>query len=538
MVATRRLRSALAAVIAGMLAGACSNKHDDLAGPPPLDPSEIPPTPTNVVASVSASNVTLSWQISNATGVGEYRVYRSQDTPSDFEYLASTGQTAYSDQQVVNGVTYHYQIAAVKGALEGNRSATVSAVPNVFSIVIEGGAAATNGDRIVPGSGQVEYALVAPATTVSYRIGEDPTFAGGSDIGFDPSAPQGIIALSAGDGRKTLYARFVGTGGSISATVSSSIVLDTRAIIQSLTEDSGGAVLHVNDVLHVAMEVDTTGGTATVDVGDVVSDLRLYDDGTNGDPLALDGIYELDFPITAGLEVVEAVLRGAFRDPVGNDANPVTATTKVTIADPPAAVSFAPVEIVGAKVTLRWSLNSDTDFAAYRAFRTPGDDLADPVTENDILVATIGDRNERSFLVAGLAGGTGYQFGIQAVDANGFASVLDTVTVTTAHDPTITGTTLTPTLGSPGTNFTYGCTYRHEGVLAPTAVQVIVDGGLTYNMTKVGNGSNWLGGEAFTLTTNLVSGSHTYHFVAQATDGSSTRTPVAPNVFGGPVVTQ
>ncbi|MGH2571262.1 MAG: hypothetical protein ACRDGR_08560, partial [bacterium] len=184
------------------------------------------------------------------------------------------------------------------------------------------------------------------------------------------------------------------------------------------------------------------------------------------------------------------------------------------------------------------SLNSDADFATYRAFRTPGDDLADPVSEDDILVATIADRNERSFLVGGLAGGTGYQFGIQAVDARGFASALDTVTVHTAHDPTISGTTLTPTLGSPGTNFTYGCTYRHAGALAPTAVQVIVDGGITYNMTKVGNGSNWTGGEAYTMTTNLVSGSHTYHFVAEATDGSSTRTPAAPNVFGGPVVTQ
>ena len=131
MLASARLRSGLAVIVAGMLAGACSEKHDDLVGPLPLDPSEIPPSPTNVVASVSASNVTLTWQISNPAGVREYRVYRSQETPTDFEYLASTGQTAYSDQQVVDGVTYHYQIAAVKGALEGSRSSTVGAVPNV-----------------------------------------------------------------------------------------------------------------------------------------------------------------------------------------------------------------------------------------------------------------------------------------------------------------------------------------------------------------------------------------------------------------------
>lgn len=542
MLEKRSLWRALApAIVVGALAGACSNRHDGITGAPPLDPSDIPPRPANVTATVATSSVTLSWEVSDGSGVTEYRIYRSQDSANDFRYLASTGQTAYSDLQVSNGVTYWYEIAAVKGALEGERSTRVSAVPNVFGIVLEGGAGATNGDNVVPGSRRIEYALVAPEGTVSYRVREDPDLGDAPEIGFDPQAPGGTITLSPGDGPKTVWARFLGAGGAVSAPVSATIVLDTRAVIRSVTEDSNGSVLFVNDVVHIAMEVDTTGGVATADIGDVHTGLRLWDDGTNGDPVPLDGIYELDLVVTAGLEVVDAVIRGSFRDIVGNVATDVFSATKVTIADPPAAVSFArpSTGILGTKVTLHWSQSADADFAAYRIFRTPANDLGDPVSENDILVASIADAGQRTLLVADLAGGAGYQFGIQAVDANGFASGLDTLTVTTGHDPSISGTILTPTLGTPGTNFSYGCTYRHAGGVAPATVRVIVDGGITYNLNQIGGGTNWVGGESFNITSiHLVAGSHTYHFEAEAVDGSTTREPAGSNVFGGPVVTQ
>lgn len=125
----RALVPAIVVVAAG---GACSNKHDRITGTPPLDPSDVPPRPVNVAGTVATSSVTLSWEVSDGTGVTEYRIYRSEDSANEFEYLASTGQTAYSDLQVVNGGTYWYEIAAVKGALEGERSVPVSAVPDVF----------------------------------------------------------------------------------------------------------------------------------------------------------------------------------------------------------------------------------------------------------------------------------------------------------------------------------------------------------------------------------------------------------------------
>ena len=125
-------RALAAAIVVAAAGGACSTKHDGFSGAPPLDPSDHPPRPVDVTATVALSSVTLSWEVSDGTGVIEYRVYRSEDSANDFEYLASTGQTAYSDLQVANGVTYCYEIAAVKGALEGERSVPVTAVPGVF----------------------------------------------------------------------------------------------------------------------------------------------------------------------------------------------------------------------------------------------------------------------------------------------------------------------------------------------------------------------------------------------------------------------
>jgi hypothetical protein len=118
--------------------------------------------------------------------------------------------------------------------------------------------------------------------------------------------------------------------------VSDSIVLDTKAVIVSVTEDSGGATLGVGSVLHLAVAVDSTGGTVTVDftdgVDDFVSNLPCFDDGTFGDPVAGDGVYERDWTVPAGLGFSNALVRAEFQDDVGNVAVPTTAATRLTIS--------------------------------------------------------------------------------------------------------------------------------------------------------------------------------------------------------------
>lgn len=522
--------------LAALALVSCAEQPDDPAGQLPVQPNQIPPVPVDLTVEVAQDQVTLRWNVADATGVTGYRVWRAIGN-SSFESIGTPPITRFTDDQVVSGTRYRYQVSAMRAGLEGARSATVSATPALFSIVLEGGAEITGGNAIIPGSRKIVVSLVAPDSTNAYRLSEDSTFTGAPYQGFDAAAPSAIFTLSPGDGLKRVFARFQDNGGASSGLVQETIRLDTKAVISDVTEDSNGATLGVNDVLHVRVDVDTTGGIASVDIGTAYEDVQAFDDGTNGDAVAFDGNYERDITISAGIEAVNAVVVGSFTDQVGNTADALGSSTRVTIAEPPDQVLFdeAASRVLGAGVQLRWFRCDADDFARYRIFRSPAG--AGGVDTDDTLIADITARDSLSISDTGLSGNTRYTWGILAVDTNGFASPLDPLTRTVAFDPVLLNPVVTPAFGSPSTVFEYTCMYRHAGNVAPVFVSVIVDGNQTFAMTKVGSGTNWVAGESFRATASLPAGGHTYFFRTDAVDGSSARNPTSTGlVLGGPSV--
>lgn len=506
------------------------------------DPADIPPVPENVALTVSPHQIVVSWTIPAGSGVTNYRVYRAEGTGT-YDVLGTTANQAYTDNSVATATTYHYQVAAVKGGLESERSVTVTATPNVHAIVLDGGVAATAADDILPGSRQIVVGLVAPETTVSFQLSESATLAGAAVQSFDAAEPIGLFALSPGDGMKTVYARFTDADGSVSGIVSASIILDTKAVIESVTEDSGGSVLGVNDVLHVAVTVDATGGIATVTLPGVLAGANLFDDGTHGDATALDGVYERDFVIPAGVETRNRAISAAFTDEVGNVAAGAASATLVTVADPPAGPAWLTQlnEVRGTSIDLYWTKNLDADFAEYRIYRSLRALPADPdptVTTGSFVVAVITDRAVQTLTDGGFPGGGKYTWGIVAVDANGFLSTLATVTETVGYDPVLTGNSLTPPNASSGTTFTWNVTYSHGGNVPPASVNVVVDGTLVFPMTRVSGGAaDWVGGEAYAVqVTGLTTGSHTHRFETEDANGLTGRFP-ATGSLAGPLVT-
>lgn len=522
-------------VVMALLLVSCTQKPLDPGAHDPVADSDVAPTPVNVRLSVTSASVTIDWDVLVATGITEYRVYRAEGTGA-FRWLASTSAQTYVDAAVVTGVTYRYQVSAIKGGLEGARSASVTAVPDVFGIVLEGGAEATSASSVAPGSFKIVVGLLAPPHTVSFRVSENPTLVGAAVQSFNPGFPTATFQLTQGDGLKTVYAKFTTEGGSVSELVSASIILDTKAVILQVTEDSAGQILTVDDVLHVAVAVDSTGGTVQADIGDAAFDLELFDDGTNGDAVAFDGMYERDFTVTAGVEVVEGVVLASFTDAVGNAADDRSAATKVTIADPPAASTFDALATVvtGASIQLVWSRNLDSDFAEYRLFRAPGT----TVTELDTRIATITTQGTLTHTDSALTPGATFTWGIVVVDDNGFRSPLRSITDTVGADPVLSGITLSPSSGTQSTSFQWDCVYRHADNSAPTEINVVVDGQFILPMAQVGGGTNWVGGESFRVNANLATGPHTHYLEAVAADGSRTRNPANPNTsFNGPLVT-
>lgn len=525
----------LAALALSLLSPGCGKKHDD-AGLGPIDPSSVPPVPSNLTLQLGSGRVTLNWAIPGGTRADEFRVYRARGSENAILVARVGGsERSYLDAQVVDDVLYTYSITAVRDNLEGSPSVAVDATPSAFGLLLEGGVPVTGGNAILPGSRRISVDLRAPDTTTRYQVSEDSTFAGVEEKAFVRLNPATTIALSPGDGMKTVYARFFGGTNEISETVQAQIRLDTKAIILATTEDSNGQVLRVGDVLHLTLRADAPGGTATASFGEITG-LPLFDDGSEGDTVPSDGIFEADFRVPAGLDLVQGVVTGRLIDDVGNVAAPTASATTVTIADPPTQPRFRRsfVVVLGSTVTLGWTECLSSDLDLYRLYRSAPNDT-DEITEDDLVVVEVPRGGTREYTDGDLVPGATYKWGVAAVDVSGFVSVLDSITVTVGFNPALTAPTLNPTIGNPNTSFVYQCRYSHAQNRAPALVLLTVDGSLVYVMPQVGSGSNWTAGEDFQLTINLPQGAHTYFFEAEDVDGARVRLPASLS-FSGPNV--
>jgi hypothetical protein len=97
-------------------------------------PKKVPSEPTNLIATPSDKEMTLTWDppISNGgSGIIGYRIYKGTLT-GDLAFLIEVGADAftYTDQGLTNGVTYYYQVSAVNAAGEGPNTTEVSEMPN------------------------------------------------------------------------------------------------------------------------------------------------------------------------------------------------------------------------------------------------------------------------------------------------------------------------------------------------------------------------------------------------------------------------
>ncbi len=428
----------LAAVLACAVTMGLSGCLDDLTEPPhdnPLDPSspsasyDEPPKPTSLAAVVADRSVELSWSVSDPTDVEGYRVYRwevEEDGQEEHELLDEAEATEYTDADVRNGQGYSYRVSAVNPAgLEGKLSSAVTATPSVFSVIIDGGRERT-------GSRNVALSLSAPGGTALMQISNAADM---GDAQWEPYRASASWMLEAGDGAKASYARFRDASDNESNIVSDDIELDTRAVIESITEDTGGATMVVDDGIHFTLTSGETSGTAYVDIGDQVTDLELYDDGTGGDATADDGVYERDYTVENGVEAFQAFVTGYFQDEVGNDAQPVVASGTVTITDLPSPVTLGdPIPLSKRALALSWTRNNDSDFASYKVYRSyvPGVETSGEIE----LLAEITSAPQTDYTDTGLEPDSTYYYAVYVLDDIGHSVVSNEVAGTTmANEP-------------------------------------------------------------------------------------------------------
>jgi hypothetical protein len=202
-----------------------------------------------------------------------------------------------------------------------------------------------------------------------------------------------------------------------------------------VTEDTDGQPMEAGDVIHLTVAAGEPYGHASVDIGDAVTGIALYDDGTGGDADPDDGVYERDYVVENGIETVDALVLGTFSDELGNEAEPVVAPGTVTIYSPPGAVIMEnPIALSERRLALSWSRSNENDFASYKLYRSyvPGVGTS----TSRVLLSQISNPGDTEYTDGGLHPDSTYYYAVYVVDGIGLSTLSNEVPGTTmANEP-------------------------------------------------------------------------------------------------------
>jgi len=397
-------------VLLGLVLG-CSREIPD-----PVKPIDItvpvPPTPTGLSATVGDSSARISWSIDGDSSLYTYRIYSARLDSSEISYsmLIETDQTYYSAANLHNGSRYFFKVSAVDSTdFEGYKSDSISVVPNHYGIVINDG-----GDYTA--TRNVTLHISAPLNTTLMIISEDSTFAAAQWENFESTRP---ITLSPSDGAKHVYCRFRDSDDwSTTAAHSDDIILDTRAVLDSVRFSPAGSPFTYGDIVSFSAFAGETDGEATLTVGSNIISIPLFDDGTRGDAVAGDGIYQSDYTIGADLDFENQRVTCGFTDRAGNVAVEINAGNTMSVRRAPDPVTIYNISAPQGyydRLTINWNESDASDFAQYRLYRSP----SAGVDSTDFLVTEITSRGVSTVSDDNLPENTQYFYRIYVVDNTG-----------------------------------------------------------------------------------------------------------------------
>ncbi len=359
-----------------LLLGAACERYVDSRDPVRSLPEELP-APTNVVVALDSQAVTLSWDVSDTADVESFRIYSAESVNGTYTLRDTTTEYSVTLTNLSVNRTYYFTVASVgSGGIEGKRSDPIGATMGLLSIAIKNNDEFTN-------TRNVTIQLNSLNGTTNVMLSEDSLFTGKV---WEPFSSQKSFQLSQGDGLKTVYAKFIFADGTRTGKpLSDQITLDTRALIDSVYFMPDDQVFVTGDAILFVVNAGETGGTATVSFKGVNA-IALYDDGTDGDPFAGDGVYVAEYTVPNDLVVDNSQVTANFTDAAGNHATEATASNTLSIQAVPLAVQLTSAEaLFSYKVSLSWTEAASTGFTSYRIYR----DTTASVTTSSKLVTTI-----------------------------------------------------------------------------------------------------------------------------------------------------
>ena len=415
--------------LCGLLAASCGTEVSEPAFDNPFDPSNTAdiPAPDSIAVTVGDNLVRLTWG-SDATPADEFAILRRrtdlENGPGAEELLARVREHQYADTGVRNDHSYEYRIAAGRNGKFGRRSDFIAARPGLFALTIGDGAPRTR-------NRSVQISLSAPGAA-AVRLYEGPD---SSTATWRQATSTISWTLSVGDGEKIVYGIFRLADGSLTSPASDQIILDTHALVRAVEFD-GADTRQPGDPVHFRLDAAEPNGTATVDVAGVFTALPLFDDGTNGDATARDGMYERDALVPAGRNATAATVTGRFTDEAGNTASLDGARTLSVRESPEAVTLLTPVLAEppdAAAVRLRWTQSLATDFSVYRVFRAQAAD----VDSSDRLVGSVSAASNLELTDSDVVEGDTHWYRVYVITTSGLQHGSNAVqaTVTNLRSP-------------------------------------------------------------------------------------------------------
>jgi fibronectin type 3 domain-containing protein len=390
-----------------LLAAGC-NRYIDSDNFTALPPTQ-PPVPTALGLIHLADGLALSWKISDTDAIDYYKIYIAESINGVYRLTDSTAGFIDTVSALTIGQVEYFKVSAVDHhGLEGLMSSAVSSAVGALSMMI-------NNDAKYIRSLTATVSFVVPVAASLVQMWEDSSFSGARWENFSYSMSR---TLPTGDGVKKIYARFQFSDGSESVgSISDSIILDTKAIIDTIYFTAGSANLTAGDIVTFYVSTGETGGQAEVSFSGV-SDLTLYDDGSNGDLTTEDGLYTRRYIIPVDLEVADAVVTGQFTDAAGNNAEERAAPTLLNIANPPAAISLMAFAESSSSIRLTWSRSAESDFSSYHIYRHSNN----TVSNSSYLVTIITSSATTTYTDDDLDADTPYFYRIYIYDNTGLSS--------------------------------------------------------------------------------------------------------------------
>lgn len=384
--------------------------------------SEFQIIPSNLKVVIGNGEASINWEVSSTSTVSRYiiNVYDLEYTNGDttgVEPITSytTSSQSYLLTELDINQVYRITVAAVSNnGIAGEQSRFIEARISLVGMRINNNLESTN-------SQSVNISFTSPPGTSHYILSENNQFTDSEYLTFIAS-PR--FTLSDNDGEKTIYGRLQFDDGNLSEIMSSSIIFDTEAWIDSLIYTNQDTILTGDTIILRLYSSESDGSATVVFAGSGTID--LFDEGEDYDNSADDGIYSGFFEVPSDFSLIQGELIGTFVDGAGNSVSKIGEQT-INIYSIPKPVNLSALGLSTYEVSLSWTRSTNSDFYAYQIYR----DVNSPVTESSELITTITSSGTTTFTDSDLDFNSTYNYLLYTITNAGFKNASNEVSALT-----------------------------------------------------------------------------------------------------------